>query len=353
MHQRSLAPRARSSSIATLRRPARQLTAIVRADRCLIVNTKGGGHAFIGLYLAKKLLRQGHDVTILNDGDEAKISKKAPFNQYPELQKAGAKVVFGDPTKPYTYPREKFDVVIDNNGKDLDSCKPLIDHYKGEIFQHIFVASAGAYKLSSIEPGHWEGDARKSSAGHVEVENYLKSQQIPSTVFQPLYIYGPNTAKDCEQWFVDRVIRGRAVPIPEPGVQLTTLTHVEDVAGMIAAAVGKQKALGQHYNVCSDRCITFTGIVDLVAKACNTDAKVVLYSPEKLGLGKSGKAEGFPFRTVHFFANSDKAKVELDWEPQHDFAKDVKALVDDYIAQGRTKKDVDFTIDDKILAAVR
>ena len=26
------------------------------------------------------------------------------------------------------------------------------------------------------------------------------------------------------------------------------------------------------------------------------DPKIVLYSPEELGLGKSGKAEGFPFR---------------------------------------------------------
>jgi nucleoside-diphosphate-sugar epimerase len=41
----------------------------VRADKCLIVNTKGGGHAFIGLYLAKELLAKGHDVTIFNDGD--------------------------------------------------------------------------------------------------------------------------------------------------------------------------------------------------------------------------------------------------------------------------------------------
>lgn len=42
----------------------------VRADKCLIVNTKGGGHAFIGLHLAKKLLSQGHSVSILNDGDQ-------------------------------------------------------------------------------------------------------------------------------------------------------------------------------------------------------------------------------------------------------------------------------------------
>ncbi len=62
------------------------------------------------------------------------------------------------------------------------------------------------------------------------------AQGLPFTVFQPLYIYGPHTAKDCEQWFMDRVLRDRPVPIPAPGLQLTTLTHVEDVASMLAKA---------------------------------------------------------------------------------------------------------------------
>ncbi len=43
---------------------------LVRADSALIVNTKGGGHAFLGLHLAKRLLADGHSVTILNDGDQ-------------------------------------------------------------------------------------------------------------------------------------------------------------------------------------------------------------------------------------------------------------------------------------------
>ena len=41
-----------------------------RADSVLIINTKGGGHAFLGLYLAKELLAAGHKVSILNDGDK-------------------------------------------------------------------------------------------------------------------------------------------------------------------------------------------------------------------------------------------------------------------------------------------
>ena len=57
-HARPLANRGRSLSVQ------------VRADNVLIANTKGGGHAFIGLHLAKQLLNGGHTVTILNDGDE-------------------------------------------------------------------------------------------------------------------------------------------------------------------------------------------------------------------------------------------------------------------------------------------
>lgn len=45
------------------------------------------------------------------------------------------------------------------------------------------------------------------AAGHVAVERYLESEGLPFTVFEPLYIYGPHTAKDCEQYFIDRIIR--------------------------------------------------------------------------------------------------------------------------------------------------
>jgi hypothetical protein len=49
------------------------------------------------------------------------------------------------------------------------------------------------------------------------------------------------------------------VPIPAPGVQLVTLSHVEDVAAMLAAVPGNPAAVRQYYNVCSDRQISFVG----------------------------------------------------------------------------------------------
>lgn len=42
--------------------------------KVMIVNTKKGGHAFLGLYLAKRLLGKGFGVTVFNDGDPVRFS---------------------------------------------------------------------------------------------------------------------------------------------------------------------------------------------------------------------------------------------------------------------------------------
>lgn len=53
--------------------------------------------------------------------------------------------------------------------------------------------------------------------------------------------------------------RDRPVPIPAPGIQLVNLSHVEDLAEMMAAVPGNSAAVKQHFNLASDRAITFDG----------------------------------------------------------------------------------------------
>lgn len=342
------APLASRPAVRATARPARGSPLLCRADSVLIANTKGGGHAFLGLHLARKLVADGHSVTILNDGEESKQRAKAPFSEYADLESKGVKVVWGNPADPAAIPAGPFDAVYDNNGKDTDACQPLIDAFKGKVKHYVFVSSAGAYTPSPIEPGHWEGDARKATAGHVAVEAALEDAGLPFTVFQPLYIYGPHTAKDCEQWFLDRIMRGRPVPIPAPGAQLVTLSHVEDLAAALAAVPGNEAAKKQYLNLCADRAITHTGVVNALAKAAGVEAKIVYYDPKAVDAKKSG----YPFRPGHFFANADKTKRVLNWAPAHKFGDDAAELVKAYKASGRDKKDIDFSADDAILAAV-
>ena len=119
---------------------------------------------------------------------------------------------------------------------------------------------------------------------------------------------------------------------------------------MLACVPGNPRAIGQDFNICSDRAVTFDGMVRQIAKALGKEPKVVLYDPEAIGMGKKGKADGFPFRTTHFFASSDKAKRELGWKPEHNFMRDLPALIDLYYEEGRDKKSPKFDIDDQIAA---
>ena len=117
--------------------------------------------------------------------------------------------------------------------------------------------------------------------------------------------------------------RDRPVPIPAPGVQLTSLSHVADVANMLAKVPGNKAAIGQHFNVCSDRCITLDGIAKQIAAAAGKEAKIVHYDPSAI---KLEKGQGFPFRAVHFFASTDKAKKVLGWRPEHTFLGDIEEV---------------------------
>jgi len=321
------------------------------AQRVLVANTGAGAHAFFGLHLAGKLRERGHAVTILNAGDPAKVGGKGPFAQYERLEReGGVEVVWGDPADAGALPAGEFDVVYDNNGKDLAACQGMADRFKGRCSQYIFVSSAGMAVPPVGRPCIEEDTPCKESAGHLAVERYLAEAGLPWTSFRPLYPYGPHTAKDCEHYFLDRILRDRPVCLPGPGTQLTSLTHVEDVAELLASAVGAEKAVGEVYNCCADNYYTHEGIAQIAAAAAGKECEVVTYDNAVVGLGKK---EQVPFRPNHFFASAGKARRELGWEPKHTLEGDMPALIEDFIASGRLEREVDFSADDKVLQAVR
>lgn len=71
---------------------------------------------------------------------------------------AGGKTVWGDPSEiGKVVEWEAIDVVLDNNGKDLDTVKPVVDWGKSiGVKQFLYISSAGIYKPTD-EPPHVEG----------------------------------------------------------------------------------------------------------------------------------------------------------------------------------------------------
>ncbi|HEY9907211.1 MAG TPA: NAD-dependent epimerase/dehydratase family protein [Thermosynechococcaceae cyanobacterium] len=304
-----------------------------------------GGTRFIGVYLTQILVEQGHEVVLFNRGN-----KPAPV--------AGVRQIHGDRTQPEDLKtklaNEAFDAIFDNNGRELSDTQPLADLFQGKVQHFVYMSSAGVY-LKSDELPHVEGDPvdpKSRHKGKHETEAYLAAQGLPFTSIRPVYIYGPQNYNDLEAWFFDRIVRDRPIPIPSHGQHLTQLGHVRDLAQAMAQVLGNSTAIRQIYNVSGDRFVSFDGL----ARACATaagksaaDLNLVHFDPKQFDFGKR---KAFPFRTQHFFASIQKAKIELDWQPKYDLLSGLKdSFQNDYLASERDKSEVDFSVDNEILTA--
>jgi nucleoside-diphosphate-sugar epimerase len=302
-----------------------------------------GGTRFIGVYLTRILLEQGHEVVLFNRGN-----KPAP---------AGVTVIQGDRTDAADLKAkltgQKFDAVFDNNGRELSDTQPLAEILAGQVQHFIYMSSAGVY-LKSDQMPHVEGDPvdpKSRHKGKHETESYLFSQDLPVTAIRPVYIYGPQNYNDLEAWFFDRIVHDRPIPIPGHGQHLTQFGHVQDLAQAMTKVLGNHQAIGQIYNISGDRAVSFDGLARACAQAAGKSAanlKIVHYDPKQFDFGKR---KAFPLRAQHFFADIHKACADLNWQPHFDLLAGLQdSFKHDYLASDRHKAAGDFSTDDEILA---
>ena len=323
-------------------------------SKVLVVNTKGGGHGFIGLYLARKLLQDGNTVDILQVGSE---SDKGPIGQYPKLASeypSTFSVRYGEVNT--TTVGNGYDAVYDNNAKSLDDIQPIIKLGKSgaEVF---YISSAGAYVYDANVAPHFEGLPAKGPT--IDVEEAIRGNGVSSVNFRPIYIIGPSTSKrEYVDYFFDRIERERPLLLPGNGSELTSITDIRDIAAMLAAALGKGMK-NETLNLANTRCISFSGMVKLCAEAVGKEAKIVNYNPKEAEKKVEGfkVKKAFPFRPRHFFADPGQAQMKLGWDAEYSGSMEglqstLKACYEEYRQLGLDKKDVDFSLDEKLLATV-
>jgi nucleoside-diphosphate-sugar epimerase len=304
-----------------------------------------GGTRFIGVHLCRVLVAQGHEVVLFNRGNNP-----PPVSGVAQIQ--GDRSDFEQLRE--TLKDEEFDAVFDNTGRELSDTQPLVELFNGKIQQFVYVSSAGVYQASPQMP-HRETDAvdpQSRHKGKFETERYLAQSGIPWTSIRPTYIYGPHNYNPLESWFFDRLVRGRAIPIPGNGQFITQLGHVEDLAIAMAKTLITPQAIGQVYNISGDRYVTMDGLALACAEAMGLDPrsiKLVHYDPKDFDFGKR---KAFPLRLQHFFADIQKAKEHLEWHPNFDLVEGLKNSYElDYLSSGHREEKIDFDLDEQILAS--
>ncbi len=133
-------------------------------------------------------------------------------------------------------------------------------------------------------------------------------------------VYGPGQALSNPYTgvlaiFASRLLNGNAPLLFEDGRQRRDFVHVEDVAEAFLLALEQPRAKGGVFNIGSGEERTILDIAETFASAMSrTDLR-----PDILNKARTGDIR-------HCFADIEKARADLGFEPQRDFAEGLKEL---------------------------
>lgn len=156
------------------------------------------------------------------------------------------------------------------------------------------------YQTSGVQP-IIETDPVKSSNGARKVEQIIEKSGLKYTFLRPQYLYGAKASKRYLDFFIGRSVRNLPVPVPLSGDQLVCLTNLEDLADLIATAIGHPEAVNEIFNAGTDRYISYKGLCSAIMTALgrdSADAKLISYDPAKFEWDGKLEVSEFPFRLV-------------------------------------------------------
>ena len=315
-----------------------------------------GGNRYIGLSLVHELSRLGHAVTVANShvvplpGGVERIH--ADRRQPGEL---------ADALRPHA---REFDVVFDNTAYQISDLEPLVELFSGRVQHYVFTSSVAVYRRSFVQPvtetfrvheAVGEQPLRAYGVGKVQSERFLaechRRDGFPATTVRVTHTVGPRSPlASRDPAFFARLEQGRPILIPADGFPFVHAIHIDDVARLMAAIIGNERAIGETYNAAGGEYASILGCVQLMARAAGVEANLVHVPMEvlrRLGRPLVHWNEATAGGTVFSIA---KALDHLDWTPQLGLEAAYKDSYRWFAAGGRDNYEFDFSFDDEVLA---
>jgi nucleoside-diphosphate-sugar epimerase len=310
-----------------------------------------GGTEFISLHLVQALLRDGHQVTVLNRGRQ------------PGRLPAGVQTLIAD-RKDHAALRkalagERFDGLVDVTYAPTlaEDVAALLDA-PAAVGHVIFVSTGRVYDHARPIPFdedtprnlYWGEYARNKIAGEDVLLERHRERGLPVTIVRPTHVYGPLNTRNNETFFFDRLVRDRPVLVPGDGGWLRQFGHVADLADAMAAMLGVPAAFGRSYNVSGEEAVTQVGFVEVIASVMKRSLTLV-FAPTSAG----GKPAPFGQNLVydcHAVYTTARVRAELGVSPRYTLAAGLAHTLDWYVQEGLDRRQIDFAAEDALLRAL-
>lgn len=256
-----------------------------------------GGAGFLGSHIAKNLLDQGHQVTIIDDlsgGFRENIPKGATFMHGSIVDSKLIDLLFMSNHFDYVYHCAAYAaeglshfIRHHNYTNNLLGSVNLINaaiKYKSKGF--IFTSSMGVYGTQQVPYDESMKPMPEDPYGIAKysVEQDLKAAKemfgLNYIIFRPHNIYGihqniGDKYRNVIGIFMNQAMQGRDITIFGDGKQTRAFSYVDDIVPVMANAWGKPDMYGQIFNIGGDTPYTINELAETVVEAMNSGSKII------------------------------------------------------------------------------
>ena len=281
-----------------------------------------GGQGFIGTHLVKRLRKDKHQVTVVDRKQGQDITN---FRQLKRVFKAGkfdtiVHLAAETGVRPSWQIPDKY---IKTNVIGTHNLLKLAAEFN--VKQLVFASSSSVYGKRSGNRGFAETDllspispyAATKVAGEALCQAYAQEQGMKTTVLRFFTVYGPRNRKDMAAFtFTRDILAGRQIKLFGENIK-RDFTFIDDIVDGIVRAI-KKPFDWEVINLGNSRPVKVTQLIREIERAAGKKAKV--------------KLEALPAGDVPVtFANIDKAKKLLGWQPKTGLEEGVEKLVNWYM----------------------
>ncbi|HYQ44579.1 MAG TPA: NAD-dependent epimerase/dehydratase family protein [Polyangiaceae bacterium] len=239
-----------------------------------------GGTGLISTGIVKHLLARGARVTMYNRGQRARTVPESVHQIVGNRDDTAAFVA--------TFADRRFDVVYDMICFSPEQAEASVRAFGGRCAQFVFCSTVCTYRVHS-PPGVLIDESWPLEPPSEYGRNKVRCEQLLQqaaeggafelTIARPSHTYGPGNSLIDQQEFDsgtwDRVARGLPVLLAGDGLGLWQSTHRDDCGRFFAHAALAPSTFGQAYNVTRDEVLTWRAYYREVARALDTEAKLI------------------------------------------------------------------------------
>lgn len=311
-----------------------------------------GGTGTISASSVRLAAEQGMNIFVLNRGNNTR-GRDLPDS---------VTWLTGDITRPDSVLEAigslEFDSVINFLSYNSDDAARAVTLFAGRTKQYIHISTASMYHKPILQVPIVESNLRANAyleyaRKKIDAENTLmdanRESGFPVTIVRPSHTYDEASPPLAGGWTViDRIARGAEVVVHGDGTSLWTITHAADLAVGLVGLIGNPRAIGEDFNITSSDVYVWDQIIDIVAEALGTTARIVHIPSEFFPLAAPdwGWSELMVGDLSHsaIFDTSKIRRYVPAFEPTHTFHRSVHGILEwraDHPAESAVEPAVD------------